>query len=160
MAANDPQPAETSMDNHEAPEQEESLPIPVSGGEGSPKDDDHHVPSNDWDFYGTDLEVEDLIYYDVGGYCPVLIGDIFEHRYKVIHKLGHGGSGTVWLARDSNMERYVALKILCAELSAEWHDVKMSSYLREESNDHPGRQYIALILDHFEFDSPNGKHLW
>ncbi len=35
-----------------------------------------------------------------------------EHlaKYQLIRKLGQGGLGTVWLARDINMQRYVALK--------------------------------------------------
>ncbi len=38
--------------------------------------------------------------------------ELREHlsRYQIIRKLGQGGLGTVWLARDLTMQRYVALK--------------------------------------------------
>ena len=35
-----------------------------------------------------------------GGYHPVHLGDTFKDQYKVIRKLGDGGSSTVWLASD------------------------------------------------------------
>src|ERR1700761_3690364 len=39
--------------------------------------------------------------YRPGGFHPISIGDEFAHgRYRVIHKLGFGGSSTIWLARD------------------------------------------------------------
>ncbi|QDU09695.1 serine/threonine protein kinase [Gimesia aquarii] len=38
--------------------------------------------------------------------------ELREHlsRYQLIHKIGQGGLGTVWLARDKELQRYVALK--------------------------------------------------
>lgn len=38
--------------------------------------------------------------------------ELREHlsRYQIIHKIGQGGLGTVWLARDKELQRYVALK--------------------------------------------------
>ena len=53
---------------------------------------------------------EDLEGYLPGGYHPVIIGDIFNRRYQVAHKLGSGGSATVWLAYDKLSERWVAVE--------------------------------------------------
>lgn len=37
--------------------------------------------------------------YRLGGYHPVILGDMFNRQYKVIRKLGED-SYSVWLARD------------------------------------------------------------
>jgi len=64
------------------------------------------------------LKQVETLNYNVGGFHPVHLGDTFKkERYSVIHKLGHGGFATVWLARDQVRGRYVALKILAARLS-------------------------------------------
>ena len=159
MAVNDALNPAMPKEQDTPPGIDECLAVPLPESEVSSEDGDHQASSTDWDFYGPNLEVEDLVNYAKGGYCPVHIGDTFEDRYRVIHKLGNGGSGTVWLARDDRLQRYVALKILCADLSTECHDVKMSDYLKQQKSDHHGRQYLALILDHFELDSANGQHL-
>lgn len=45
---------------------------------------------------------ENVLNYKPGGFHPVCLGDTFKNgRYKVHHKLGFGGYGTVWLANDS-----------------------------------------------------------
>ena len=38
--------------------------------------------------------------YRPSGYHPVRIGDIFQSKYKVIHKLGWGAHSTVWLVQN------------------------------------------------------------
>ena len=157
--ASNPRDLTGSMDCDTSPVTGSGQSIALSEDEGSPKQSGHHLSPTDWDFYGIDLEVEDLTNYEIGGYHPVHIGDTFDDRYKVIHKLGYGGSETVWLARDNSLHRYVALKVLCVDLSDECHDVEMSKHLKNKNSDHPGRQYIALLLDHFEINGPNGKHL-
>lgn len=44
---------------------------------------------------------ENALRYSQGGYHPVNLGDTFKNgRYKIAHKLGHGGFSTVWVARD------------------------------------------------------------
>nr|POE94416.1 fad-dependent monooxygenase nscc [Quercus suber] len=59
--------------------------------------------------------VECVEMYKPGGYHPVNLGDVLGRKYKVIHKLGHGGFAIVWLARDVEQHQYVALKILRAD---------------------------------------------
>lgn len=141
--------------------EEEELHIPLIDAElrGSQKEEEPHISPVDWDFHETHLQVEPLENYMLGGYHPVELGDVFEGRYKVIHKLGHGGFSTVWLAHDSLHRRYVALKILCAEVSAECPELKILDYLEQSNSDHSGRQYVAFLLDHFEVQGPNGVHL-
>lgn len=50
--------------------------------------------------YGSDDEQEDDTQYCRGGYHPVVIGDVFDNRYRVVRKLGWGHFSTVWLCRD------------------------------------------------------------
>ena len=51
------------------------------------------------------------------------IGDVFaDGRYKILHKLGFGGSSTIWLARDSVSGILVALKVLPAYKSTKPKD--------------------------------------
>ncbi|OKP14466.1 hypothetical protein PENSUB_14078 [Penicillium subrubescens] len=45
-----------------------------------------------------------------------MIGDVLHDRYHIVDKLGFGGYSTVWLARDSHLQRYVAVKINAAML--------------------------------------------
>jgi hypothetical protein len=70
--------------------------------------------------------VEDVERYEPGGFHPIHTGDHFrDKRYKVIHKLGTGGFSTVWLARDTELSRYVSLKIVSAEASKECQDKEL-----------------------------------
>lgn len=56
--------------------------------------------SPDSSLYGSDEEQEDASQYCRGGYHPVVIGDVFDQRYRVVRKLGWGHFSTVWLCRD------------------------------------------------------------
>ncbi|KAF4967152.1 hypothetical protein FZEAL_10571 [Fusarium zealandicum] len=77
------------------------------------------------DFVGSDDEgeVEDasepVERYEQGLYYPVCIGEVLVDRYRIEHKLGHGGFSTVWMAHDMLNHKDVALKIMTAGDSGE-----------------------------------------
>ncbi|RAH84637.1 kinase-like protein [Aspergillus japonicus CBS 114.51] len=82
-------------------------------------------------------DVERLERYQPGGYHTVQIGDHFHGRYRVIHKLGHGSYSTIWLARNEQNNKHVALKICTA--------------------DSRSKEMISSIIDTFTVHGPNGN---
>jgi hypothetical protein len=51
-------------------------------------------------FKDLDATCESIEDYLPGGLHPVHLKDVLKDQYKVIRKLGEGGSSTVWLAFD------------------------------------------------------------
>ncbi|KAF7858011.1 hypothetical protein EAF04_009367 [Stromatinia cepivora] len=97
--------------------------------------------------------------YGQGGFHPVHLNDTFKHdRYKIMHKLGHGGFATVWLARDNKRERYVAVKVLASRLSSGSPEVPILRAMKD-SPGHIGKSHVMSLLDHFTHRGPNGVHL-
>ncbi|KAF2014228.1 kinase-like protein [Aaosphaeria arxii CBS 175.79] len=96
-----------------------------------------------------------------GGLHPVLIGDEFkDQRYKVINKITHGYSSTVWAAEDGWGGGIVALKILTADMLQKGvKELRIMRYIDANRSDHPGCKYISELVDHFFIDGPNGIHL-
>ena len=107
-------------------------------------------------------EVEDPEVYLFRGFHPVHLGHLLDDqgRYEVKHKLGHGGSATVWLATDKITRKYVAVKVIrTGALSIHLKALKISRELREAYDGHPGREYILLHeYNYFGIDGFNGFH--
>ncbi|QGI67679.1 hypothetical protein CEK26_011632 [Fusarium fujikuroi] len=57
--------------------------------------------------------------YEEGLYLPICIGEVVADRYRIEHKLGHGGFSTVWMAHDMDQGKDVALKIMTANFEGE-----------------------------------------
>jgi serine/threonine protein kinase len=113
--------------------------------------------------------------YRPGGYHPVHIGEIYNHRYLVVQKLGWGHFSTVWMCLDRqappNGPKFVAMKVQKSAShyrEAAFDEIELlkciteasrsESYLLERrmSADH---RFVVILLDHFEHTGPNGKHV-
>lgn len=117
----------------------------------------HPEPSQtEWKYIPFQLgECEDIEDYTPGGFHPVHLGDVYDSRYRVVHKLGFGGFSTVWLARDELANKWVALKIVVASESPTYE-------ARSAIAKHPsvaGSPLFAVAETRFWHDGPNGRHL-
>ena len=102
---------------------------------------------------------------DVGGYEPLvrvvcrncgqknLLQRTFDH-FVPVETLGAGGMGTVYKARDTQLERFVALKLLRKDLTSEAdHDIQLQQEARiAAAVNHPNVvQIFSLGMDHGQF---------
>lgn len=103
-------------------------------------------------------EAEDLENYKPGGFHPILVGDILHSRYRVVDKLGFGAWSTIWLCRDEQSKKYVAVKVGKGESNHQEADV--IDCLNDASShvDHPGRAIIPSTEHRFLVHGPNGTH--
>jgi serine/threonine-protein kinase len=67
-----------------------------------------------------------------------MIGEIVGH-YKILEKLGEGGMGIVYLARDMRLDRRVAVKFISSELAAKKEALRQfqEEARRASAIDHP-----------------------
>jgi serine/threonine-protein kinase SRPK3 len=134
-----------------------------------------------YDLYGTSnlllFKEETILDYEPGGYHPVVLGDTLKNgRYKIYHKLGHGGFSTVWVARDAvyvglifyyfasmltncRREQWVSIKIVKAKWSDQSRELLTLRALSELAKGNLGSKYIVQLLDDFRIEGPNGSHL-
>ncbi|KAF3285685.1 serine/threonine protein kinase, CMGC group, variant 2 [Orbilia oligospora] len=106
---------------------------------------------------------EDFEDYCKGGYHPVEVGEQFKDgKYTVIRKLGWGHFSTVWLSRDNETGRHVALKVVRSAAhytETALDEIKLLQKIVTAKPDHPGRQFVVSLLDSFEHKGPNGTHV-
>lgn len=81
-----------------------------------------------------------------------------DSRYTLLRKLGQGGLGIVWLARDQNLQRYVAVKEISRDVASD--DPALDHFRREAEItgrlEHPG---IVPIYQYGE-DEATGKSFY
>ncbi|KAH7308445.1 serine/threonine protein kinase, partial [Stachybotrys elegans] len=123
-------------------------------------------------FYSGDgISCEDITQYKRYGLHPIILGDVLpklgscvgdparKPRYRIAQKIGWGGFSTVWLARDLEEQRYVALKACVGtEKPLESNEVRILKMLQQKEKGQPGRENIIELYDAFIIQGPNGFH--
>ncbi|KAI1089460.1 kinase-like domain-containing protein [Rostrohypoxylon terebratum] len=113
----------------------------------------------DVNYIWKELGIEDVQKYNHGGYHPVHLLDTLDNRFEVIHKLGSGGFGTVWLCRDLKLQKWRAVKIIAADRSFGTTEEKIFKHLRENFTlEELENNYINIPLEEFFIEGPNGTH--
>uniref|UniRef100_A0A672F1V3 non-specific serine/threonine protein kinase n=1 Tax=Salarias fasciatus TaxID=181472 RepID=A0A672F1V3_SALFA len=100
--------------------------------------------------------------YDIGGYYPVEIGEIFVDRYQVVKKLGWGHFSTVWLCWDMVKGHFVALKVVkSAQTFTETalDEIKLLKCVRDSDPKDLKRERIVHLIDDFRVSGVNGHSL-
>ncbi|KAF5635659.1 kinase domain protein [Fusarium tjaetaba] len=91
--------------------------------------------------------VEYIDRYCPGGYHPIEVNDRLNQRYHIVDKLGQGGYSTIWLARDEELNNYVAIKVGTADQVSK-ESVILLKLAGNPTNEFSG-QLITQVLDHF-----------
>ncbi|KAI1019906.1 hypothetical protein LB504_009454 [Fusarium proliferatum] len=103
-----------------------------------------------------DGNVEYVDRYCPGGYHPIDVNDKLNQRYHIVDKLGQGGYSTIWLARDQELNKYVAIKVGTADQVSKESDILLQ--LAENPTNQFSGRLITQVLDHFTLHGPNGTH--
>lgn len=89
-------------------------------------------------------------------YYPMRIGQVLDQRYRIEHKLGHGGFSTVWMAHDSKTQTDVALKVLGFTASQTNTEIAMHREIRQRVTD---TSRFLLSQHTFSLSGPMGTHI-
>ncbi|OJZ81013.1 hypothetical protein ASPFODRAFT_65521 [Aspergillus luchuensis CBS 106.47] len=101
------------------------------------------------------VEEENVPTYKPEKFYPVRIGEVFNHRYHVVGKLGDGSTATVWLCRDLLGHCYVALKVYITSTSVS-QEIEIYSHLKTIQSDHAGQSCLRSLIETFQVRNPDG----
>ncbi|RMI99797.1 hypothetical protein CDV36_015940 [Fusarium kuroshium] len=107
------------------------------------------------------IEEENLPNYKAARYYPAHIGQVLQHRYQIVGKVGYGGGSTVWACRDLEEDTLATIKI-CTTGKRGTQDalqeVAISHHIKSiDAPHHPGKQRLRLVLDNFVIEGLNGS---
>ncbi|CAG8938723.1 unnamed protein product [Penicillium salamii] len=114
-------------------------------------------PCSGWDIIETSHKVEEELIpsYKPENFYPARIGEVFNHRYQVVGKLGYGSSATVWLCRDLVDHRYVSLKINTVSTTVA-REIDVYGHLKTIKSSHAGQSCLRPLIEVFQAQSPDG----
>ncbi|PCH34455.1 kinase-like protein [Wolfiporia cocos MD-104 SS10] len=102
------------------------------------------------------------------GYFLARLGQTLERgRYCIVRKLGWGQYSSVWLARDREEDRFVALKILTCEATKALSggeteqrsdELALLQRIADAEPSHPEFRHNIACYGSFEFAGPRGAH--
>jgi serine/threonine-protein kinase len=75
-------------------------------------------------------------------YAP---GEVIAGKYELVRQLGQGGMGSVWFAKNLDLESEVALKLIRAEVEAEEADERLVKEARAAAR--LGHRAIVRVFD-------------
>ncbi|OJJ86889.1 uncharacterized protein ASPGLDRAFT_22966 [Aspergillus glaucus CBS 516.65] len=118
-----------------------------------------HPPPAPEPVYQGNGGIEFYYHYEPGGHHPIGIGDVLQSRYRVVHKLGWGDSSIVWLCRDEQSSKYVAVKVAKGVSNAREADIlDRLNDIDASTMGHLGRNMIPSVQDRFILHGVNGTH--
>ncbi|KAG8898923.1 hypothetical protein FRB99_007036 [Tulasnella sp. 403] len=100
-----------------------------------------------------------------GGYFTASKGQVLNSKYTIIQKLGWGQHSTVWLARCTETQNLVAIKVLSRYATIlqgkGTYERDILRHIRDvaKTSQHAGRDHVIVLLDDFEVDSDFGTHV-
>jgi serine/threonine protein kinase len=94
-------------------------------------------------------------YSDASIYYPIHIGQVLAQKYRIEHKLGHGGFSTVWMAHNIQTSQDVALKICTVTSDTVNREWNMHNEIRARVKD---TSNLLLSFEIFFITASRGHH--
>lgn len=104
---------------------------------------------------------ESLTNFDCSIWYAARVGDVVKDQYKILGKVAHGGSSTIWLAEDLKTKAIDVLKISINYSDDYFREERAFQLIgdHEEATKHPGFQCIQRPLGTFIITSErSGRH--
>ena len=67
----------------------------------------------------------------------IKLGMLIADRYEILEKIGTGGMSDVYKAKDTKLNRFVAIKVLKQEFSEKFEDEAMKETVNKETYFYP-----------------------
>ncbi|XP_063797082.1 SRSF protein kinase 3-like [Pseudophryne corroboree] len=100
--------------------------------------------------------------YCLGGYHPVQTGEMLNRRYQVLHKVGWGYFSTVWLCRDLQKKKYVAVKVSKSGkkfTEAALDEISLLNCVNGAHKKESQGENVIQFLQDFKLIGENGLHV-